>query len=346
MRGLWRAGLCALLFTGVTASGGEPPESGTLPIATIDFYGQRIVDLPALRKTLPIHEGDPVSMGDEARLTLMARTALSALPHVRDARVTLVCCAQDGGMHVFTAVLEDSSPRLDLRSAPRGRQSLPDALVAQDAATERALTDAALSGHRAEDDSQGHALLTSAPAARALQEQRVALAAANLRVLRQVLRESADAQQRAVAARFLGYAPDMQAVTDDLVRAVTDPDPGVRSDALRALMVFARATRPPHIPYRPCIDLLDSPEWSDLNRTLAALEALSASRDLDLLDLLRRRAMPALVAVARWHSREYRWPAYAVLGRIGGLSDEKIQSYVDQGDPEPVIAAALQRPVT
>jgi hypothetical protein len=344
MRRLGWSVACALTFSAITTiAGAQQPSPETRPIATIDFYGQRTLDAEALRKALPIHEGDLLSRGDGARLTPSVRAALVGRPHLRDTRLDFICCAEGGGVHVFVGVQEDGTPEVHFRAAPTGAIRLPAQLVAHGRALDRALMEAVYKGHSAEDDSQGHSLLTQAPEARALQEQNVALAARNLHILRRVLRESADAEQRAMAARYLGYAPDKQAVVNDLVRAMTDPDPGVRNDAMRALMVFSMSKIPPPIPYEAFVGLLDTPTWTDLNKSSIALMALSSTRNPQLLELLRKRSMPALLAMAHWRDRDHSLPAYWMLGRIAGLSDQEIQDRWDRADADGVIAAALKR---
>lgn len=309
-------------------------------IATIDFYGQRTVSEDALRKALPIHEGDKVSKGDS--LTEQARSALNTMAHVRDVRVELICCAQDAGMHLFVGVQEEGSPELHFQPAQSGTLRLPEELVAADAAVTTAIMDAVLKGHAAEDDSEGHALLKDVPAARALQEKLIPLAAKNLDILRKVLHGSASGDQRAIAAQFLGYAPDQQAVVADLVQAITDSDEEVRNNAMRALLVFTMAKKPPQVPYSPFVDLLTSPVWTDHNKSSFALMTLTAHRDPQLLSMLRQRALPQLEAMARWHDRDHSLPAYVILGCIGGLSDAQIQEHWNRGDAGAVIAAALK----
>lgn len=335
-------GVLGALAVATAGAQSVPPESR--PIVTIDFYGQRTVKEDALRKALPIHEGDRVKNGDKARLTEQARSALSSVPHVRDARVEVICCSQDGGVHVFVGVQEEASPELHFQPPPAGEVRLPQELVAANAATDGAIMDAVMKGHAEEDDSAGHALLKDAPAARALQEKLIPLAASNLDILRKVLHGSADHEQRAIAAQFLGYAPDKQAVVGDLVQATTDPDPEVRNNAIRALFVFTRAKKPPHVPYGPFVELLNSPVWTDLNKSSFALVTLSESRDPQLMSLLRKDALPGLEAMARWHDREHSSPAYMILGHLGGLTDEQIQKYWERGEAEAVIAAALKAP--
>jgi hypothetical protein len=344
MKGVIRSLILALVLAGSAAAAQPPaPAIEARPLATIDFYGQRTLDADTLRKALPIHEGDRVSPGDGERLTVTVQAALSATPHLKHARVEFVCCAQDGGVHMFVGVQEDTSPEPHFRPAPTGAVRLPADLVAHSGAVEHALMEAVFKGRAQEDDSQGHALLTQDPEGRALQEQTLPLVARNLDLLKRVLRQSADGEHRAMAARFLGYAPDKQAVVEDLVQASTDPDPGVRNDATRALMVFGMAKTAPRIPYAPFVDLLDTPAWTDLNKASSILMVLSSTRDPALLTLLRRQSMPALAAMARWRDRDHSQPAYWMLGRIAGLPDPAIQDHLTRGDADGLIAAALKR---
>lgn len=348
-RSIHRRALAALsvlvLATGaptVQAAEDVPPEAlAPRRISSIDFYGLRRLQAQSLLEALPVHEGDLAAMADGDRLRSAIRMALSAKPLVQDVQSSFVCCDAQGGVALFVGVREEGAPALRFRAPPIGAARLPADLIAADQALDRALFKAVQAGRSQEDDSEGHALLTNDPEARALQEQRVALAARHLFLLRQVLLQSADGGQRAMAARYLGYAPDKQAVVGDLVQAVDDPDGGVRNDAVRALMVFTHAKNPPHVPYEPFIALLDSSAWTDLNKASAALDGLTARRDPSLLALLRQRSLPALVSIARWKSRPHARPGYDVVGRIAGYSDADLQAHWDARDIEPVIAAAL-----
>ena len=146
-----------------------------------------------------------------------------------------------------------------------------------------------------------------------------------------------------MAALLLGYAPDKAAVVDDLVRAVDDPHPGVRNNAMRALLVFGASKAPPRIPFGPFVEMLDAPSWTDLNKSsLALLNELG--RNPELVALLRRQSVPALVAMARWKDRDHSQPAYWMLGWIGGLPNEAIQDAWTKAEPEIVIAAAQKHP--
>ena len=64
------------------------------------------------------------------------------------------------------------------------------------------------------------------------------LAEDNKAILRKVLAESADPEQRGISAYVLGYVKDKASVQDDLQAALRDPDSTVRANALRALAAF------------------------------------------------------------------------------------------------------------
>jgi hypothetical protein len=336
------AALLAVAAAGAVAAEPPPEALAPRPIDSIDFYGLRSLDAETLRKALPMHEGDKVAIDESGAIEQKVKTVLSAWPHVRGSRVAFTCCAPQGGVNLFVGVEEDSAPVMHFRPPPAGVARLPDELVSLYGALDQALFAAIEKGRGREDDSRGYALQVDAPAAMALQEQSVGLAARNLSSLRQVLRESADGRQRAMAAQFLGYAPDQQAVVDDLVYAAGDPYEAVRNNAVRALLVFSRAERPPRVPYEPFVALLDSPVWTDLNKGSGALDALSRSRDPELLALLKRRSLPVLATIARWRSKGHAQSAYMILGRIAGYPDADLLSRWAKGDIEPVIGAALE----
>src|SRR5262249_21631892 len=144
--------------------------------------------------------------------------------------------------------------------------------------------------------SQGHALAND-PSTRALQERFVTFAARDLKLLRDVLRRSADAEQRALAAQVVAYTANKQAVVNDLVGAMRDPAEEVRNNAMRALAVMAGAARqttrqPIKIPVRPFIEMLNSIEWTDRNKSSWALLRLTDKRDSGVLFEIRQKALP------------------------------------------------------
>jgi hypothetical protein len=126
---------------------------------------------------------------------------------------------------------------------------------------------------------------------------------------------------------------------------MTDPDEGVRNNAMRALAVLSQMTpsegRPaPRIPPAPFIAFLNSPSWLDRNKASFALLTLTQTRDPQLLAGLRKYAMTSLVEMARWKSEGHAMPAFIILGRIGGLSEPDISDAWTRGNREAIITAA------
>lgn len=183
---------------------------------------------------------------------------------------------------------------------------------------------------------------------RAIQERFVTYAR-DLGRLRQVLRQSADEQHRALAANVLGYASDKQAVVGDLVYGMGDPSDEVRNNSMRALGIIGQfGSRSPelkiHVPTKPFIRLLNSLVWTDRNKAAYALMELTGSRDAALLKSLRKQALRSLIEMARWKSDGHAYPAFCLLGRISSWSEDQIHAAWSRGDREAVIEAALEQP--
>lgn len=309
-------------------------------VGIIDFYGLRKVSEDRVRQVLKIKEGDgiPASRADvEARL--------ETIPGVERARLNTVCC--EAGMSIlYVGIQEKEAPRLEFRSPPRWNVTLPREIVETDEAFGEALEKAVRSGDAADDLTEGHSLMAN-PACRALQMRFVTYAASYFETLRNVLRNSADGKQRAIAAWVLGYASKKRLVVTDLEYAMLDPDEEVRNNAMRALAAFAvLAARKPEqqikISPDPFVDMLNSLAWTDRNKASFALAELTESRAPGLLISLRKRALPSLVEMARWKSQGHAMAAYMMLGRLAGLSEKEIEDAWHSGSRETVIARAIE----
>jgi hypothetical protein len=223
------------------------------PIGIIDFYGLRGISERQVRESLQIKEGDPSSVE-----TKEAERKLKSLPGVAEAQISLVCC--DAGKAVlFVGIREKGTPSLQFRPAPQGKVRLPQDVVQAGDDFQKTLSDAVLKGNSGEDQSHGHAL-SNDPAARAVEELFITFAARDLKLLRDVLRHSTDAEHRALAAQVIAYTANKQAIVNDLIDAMRDPAEGVRNNATRALAVMAGAARqttrqPIKIPVRPFIEM-------------------------------------------------------------------------------------------
>ena len=313
----------------------------TPAIGIIDFYGLRNTSEQQARQALQIKEGEPVpDSRDEAQ------RRLEALPSVKQARLNFVCCDDAGKAIIYVGIREEGTPALEFRPAPQGRTRLPDNMVRAGEALSDAVLRAVEKGDAGEDDSQGHALFHN-PEARALQERFIIFAEQHLKLLRTVLRESADAQHRALAAEIIAYAPNKRDVVQDLVYGMGDPDGSVRNSSMRALGIIAkfaqRATRQSiKIPVEPFIEMLNSIEWTDRNKSAAALFQLTEKRDAAVLSSLRRHALQSLVEMARWKNLGHAQSPFFILGRVGRLSEEEIWKAWNSSNRESLIQRVLK----
>ena len=317
-----------------------------LEIGIIDFYGLGRVSATRAREALTFTEGDAVPLEDGDAFLRESEERLAQIPGVAQARVRLICCDDARGI-VYVGIEEDGAQQTSFRAAPTGAARLAPDVVRAGEEFSQALLQAVQRGDAGEDWSQGH-VLADDPARRAIQERFIIFSKRDLASLRQVLRTSADAEHRALAAVVLGYAPDKQAVVADLVRAMRDPADEVRNNAMRALLVFG-AMRPSgdrpavRVPLEPFFPFLVSPVWTDRNKAVLALWTLSASRDPELLATLRGQDLDPLGEMARWKSEGHAQPAFLILGRIAGYSEEAAVDLWQRGEREVLIDAVRNR---
>ena len=316
-----------------------------LEIGIIDVYGLSRVSVRQVREMLTFTEGDTIAfgVGEEPVFLKESEDRLARSPDIARARIQRVCC-DAGRAIVYVGIEEPGAATMRLRAEPRGDARLADDIVRAGDEADNALRLAVLRGNVGEDGSRGHSLADD-PAVRAVQERFVLYAARDLSELRLVLRSSSDAAHRALAAQVLGYATDKQAVVEDLVHGMNDASAAVRNNAMRALGLFADmlpgpSRSVPRVPAQPFIELLNSPVWSDRNKASGALMAMSADRDPELLAALRERALAPLIEMARWKSEGHALPAFFILCRIAGYSDETAYDLWERGDRDAVIDAA------
>jgi hypothetical protein len=317
-------------------------------IGSIDFYGTKRVSLSDIQRVLTFKAGDPIVLtgGRPAYLTESERK-ISVLPGVKDVRTTVVCCDAGNNIVIFIGIEETEQTRGSFRASPNGAVRLPADVVAAGEAFDAAFMAAIQRGDSGEDRSQGHSLFHD-PATRGIQERFIDFARRDLQTLRDVLRDSSDARERALAAQVLGYVTDKQAVVGDLVDAMSDSSEEVRNNAMRALLVFASmspAQSAPRVPWEPFVRMLNSTEWTDRNKASGALMELSTGRDRELLTAIRKEAMDSLVEMARWKSRGHAKAAFMILGRMTPLADEELNAAWDRDDRESVIRAASTMPL-
>src|SRR5262245_6384538 len=314
----------SLLMPGITLG-----QSETLRIGIIDFYGLRKISAGRLADVLGLKVGDPIPASTSEATEFQKR--LERVRGVARARLERVCC--DAGKAIlYVGIEEKGGPHFETlsRGIKRPAVALPHEIVDTFELFEDALQVAVRAGDAADDVSQGHSLMTN-PEVRAIQERFLVLAVDHAAVLRDVLRHAPDGQQRAIAAWVLGYAPNKNLVVDDLHQAIHDPFDEVRNNAVRSLSAIAvLANRRPElgIPISPAwfIDMLNSIAWTDRNKALFVLSTLTENNDQAVLLELRRRALPSLIEMARWQSAGHALPAYILLGRITGWTEDEIRN--------------------
>jgi hypothetical protein len=291
-------------------------------VGDINFYGLRTVTPKQVLNALRLKPGDtlPPSKGD-------LEDRIAQLPDVALARVEAVCC--DGrSAALFIGIEERGAPHPDFRPAPAGAAALPQEVIDL---YNRFLAAARRAGGRGAD-----------PDARALQDRIGEYAAAQLDVLRSVLRNDPEPDRRAVAAAVIGYAPRKADIVDDLLLAIQDPDDSVRANALRALNAVAvLASKQPATGLRisPAlpIQLLHSAVLRDRVEAVRLLLTLTDRAAPQVLDQIRENALGDVVEMARWKTASYALPPFLLAGRLAGMTDQQVHQLWQTGDREAVL---------
>lgn len=332
---LTRVRLVLCLILSLAGAGAQIPKIGTL-----DFYGLQKVEEKKLRKALGFAEGDPLprSKGD-------VEERLENVEGVVHARLEAACCDESKQTVLYVGIEEKGAPHFSYRLPPQTDIHLPEEISTAYRKFLRAAGIAGRNGMAQEDLSRGHSFMVD-PEVRAIQMQFAELAEEHLPALQKALRESADNDQRAIAAYVIGYAKAKHRVVNDLQYALQDPDDTVRNNALRSLAAFAvlaARQKDGDLKLSPTwfVELLQSLVWSDRNNAAIALVTLTESRDPKVLGLLRERAVPSLVEMASWKHLPHALPAYIVLGRVMGYPEKELQDLWSNDQREVVIFKAL-----
>ncbi len=281
--------------------------AGDAAIASVETYGLRHVSRKAVLDAVGLHEGDAVPDPERQKAIIEQLKKVSGVKRAAIVVITVPFETPTGGTVgrpiVYVGIQEADRPDVQFRPAPTGDVTLPPEIVSLYADFERAFLASIKENNFSEDDSNGYALFGNA-ALRAIQRKFPALADRHYERLVDVLTNSREADQRAMAATFLGYASDKKRAATDLVLGTRDPNELVRNDAVRALSVlitYAHAHRDLgiHVPTDWCLDLLDSLTWTDRNKAMAVLDAATADHDAALLANLRTRSLPTLIEMSR-----------------------------------------------
>ena len=307
--------VCALLATAMRAQAQPFP-----PIELIDLYGVRTLDAQAVREALPFREGDTIE-GTEDKAALERKVAQAL--GVAAVSFALVCCTENRGSILYVGIEERPGSGVRYRLTPTGDLEVPADVLAANDAFGAALMQAVTSGDAGEDRSQGYSLAHD-PAMRAQQEQFLRFAREDPELFARLLRESANAKHRAIAATVVGYAADKAWAARELEAAAFDADGNVRNNAVRALAIIAVYGREHpeagiEIDYTRFVELLNSLEQTDRNKGLFLLGLNGAAPAPHVLAALEERALPSLIEMCRWRNDGHAQPACFLLAHVVGM---------------------------
>ncbi len=256
--------------------------------------------------------------------------------------VVAICCDGQGNRLVFIGLPGASSRAFAYLPEPKGNSRLPASMLDLYKRLDLELEAAVKRGGDAaeEDDSQGYAL-SKDPGLRELQLSVRRWAVKNERTLVRVLESSSDVRHRQVASDALGYGLQSDQQIRALVSAARDADDEVRNNATRALgvLVRAKAKLADKIPSETFIEMLNSGRWSDRNKAAALLDGLTGSRNPQLLEEVRLRALDALLEMAAWRRPSHAFFVRRILGRVAGLPEERIHELAQNGPVETILEA-------
>ncbi len=320
-------------------------QHGNNRIGKIEFFGGSGIDIQPIRQALGVREGDRFPTSDEGMHRLLDRIkeAVRRETGRPPTDVAPVCCDERGAWMIYVGLPRNSATNITYDPPPAGAALLPARVVKVYDEAMEALLGAVRKG-AGEDHSKGYALSTD-PHLRGRQINIRECAAREEQSLYSVLESSRDAKHRAVAAHVLGYAPASERQIAALVRASRDSNETVRNNAVRALAVLADSGHPlaGEIPYAEFVPLLSSGAWTDRNKALGLLVALSRNRDPELLDTARHHALSDLIEMGRWRNPGHADPARILLGRIAGIPEDSLQELVRTQQVESIIATVRAR---
>ena len=252
-------------------------------------------------------------------------------------------------MVLYVGIEEKDEPHVEYHPAPTGDISLsPDLMDGYRNFLDNVAE--SIRGRNADEDLTSGYSLMSDPECRQLQQSFLPLVERDLNVINRVLRESSDPEQRAAAAYLLQYGPRnpraSKIIVDALQYGLLDTDDNVRDNANRALqavMIGARLHPEQEIRIEPTwyIELMNSVVWSDRRNASLALVNLTDRNNPETLQLLRERALTAVVEMARWHDLQKALPAFILAGRMAGMNDQAINAAWVSGNRELILKKAL-----
>ena len=225
--------------------------------------------------------------------------------------------------------------------APKEKLTLPDGLLQLHMQVDDLLFKAILEGRAAEDRSEGYSLSRDEPALRSKQLE-----------FRDEVRKN-EAEILKVVRSCAGRGATADCSNGIRLRAADGTANQARSSqpALTLMMVFEtmRRERLPYCSSRSrnwvaeyrhgrFIDLLSSGTWSDRNKGLMVVQALTETRDPSVLRDLRSRTLVPLIEMAQW-PKGHAISARLILGRVAGIDEQRLAQVVDEEPPNTLLQA-------
>ena len=335
--------LFALLAQHMRGDAQPQNDRETIQIGSIDYFGYAGLDLKKIEVRLPIKVGDRITRDVFDRDRKIIPDLVKEIAGKPTTDIAAVCCDQNGRLMIYIGLSGASSQPIVFNLSPQGKDQLGTEALDLYARYGAAQQSAVKRGVTSENDSEGYALSSDAASHKIeLAIREYALSHGDL--IQRVLRNSADVEQRRVSACFLGYADRSAEQIRNLASATKDQDAEVRNNATRALWVLASAKNSSGIKVSPTpfIDLLFSSQWTDRNKSSLVLMQLTQELDPELLGTLRNRAMAPLLEGLRWTNPGHSSPFLFILGRIEGISEDRLKQLAATGDKTQVIQAAEQ----
>lgn len=308
-------------------------------IGLIEVLGARKVSQQKIRTAVGAKVGDPLPPAEATE------DRINKVPGIVASRLETTCCATGGKMILYVGVEERDAAHLEFHPAPTGDARLPTNLY-DDYLSFLEAVEGSIRGRNADEDlTNGYSLMAD-PYARVFQQGFIPLVDEDLSLLDQVVRESSDPEQRAAAAYLLQYGPrkrKSKIITDALQYAVRDQEDVVRKNAtraLRAVYVGGKLHPEQNVVVEPTwfVEMLNSVVFSDRRNAAQVLVDLTEDRKQDTLDLIRERALPSIVEMARWQTLDHALPAFVIAGRIAGVDEKEIKAAWLREDRESVLS--------
>ncbi|MFZ0589681.1 MAG: hypothetical protein WAM39_04310 [Bryobacteraceae bacterium] len=314
-------------------------------VGVVEIYGARKVSLHKIRAALGVEEGSPLPASKGA-----IEEKLDKINGIVASRLEAACCV-NGKTILYVGIQEKGAPHLEFRPEPDGDITLPSEITDTYANFLDSVDQSVRLGQTGESLNLGYSLMQNS-AARKCQRDFIPLVAKYLEAVHRVIRTSHDSDQRSMAAYVLQYGPrgphTSAEIVADLQYALQDVDDTVRVNAIRALTamyVGSKLHPEQHVSIQSTwfVELLNSISWSDRHNASLALVDMTEDSDPETLQLIRERALPSVIEMARWHDLRQALPAFILAGRLAGLSKQEIDAAWVGQDHEAVLKAALKK---